>query len=190
MPARPYEVLGSEVILENPFLRVRADRIRGRSTDGVHYVVELPRAATIVPVLDDGRILMIRQYRHSVRDIILELPGGRIDASEIPEDAARRELLEETGYAAKSFHLLGSFIPAAGLLDHVGFLFEARGLEPGTSKPEALEEIEVVPMTMDEVASGLASGQIVDGFCLAGLFRFFLHRGWVFPGGRAPGPSR
>jgi ADP-ribose pyrophosphatase len=160
--------------------------VRGRDSEGIHYVVELPRAATIVPILPDGRVLLIRQYRHSVGQSILELPGGRVEPSEAPEAAARRELAEEAGYEADAWRSLGTFMPAAGLLDHVGHLFEASGLRPVARKLEALEEIEIVPMTPVELSEALASGAIVDGFCLAGLFRFFLRRqagglGTLFP---------
>jgi ADP-ribose pyrophosphatase len=182
---RPYDVLGSRVVLSNPFLRVREDKVRGRETEGLHYVVELPRAATIVPVLDDGRLLMIRQYRHSVGRAILELPGGRVDPAETPEAAARRELVEETGYEASTYHSLGSFIPAAGISDHVGHLFEARGLRRVERRLEAFEEIDLVPMPWEDVARALASGEIDDAFCLVGLFRFFLRHGRV-AGGLAP----
>jgi ADP-ribose pyrophosphatase len=177
MSPRPYDVLGSRLVLENAFLRVREDRVRGRESEGLHYVVELPRAATIVPVLPDGRVLLIRQYRHSVGRSILELPGGRVEPSEAPEAAARRELAEEAGFEAGAWEPLGTFLPAAGLLDHVGFLFEARDLKPVARRLEALEEIELVPMTPPELASALASGTVADGFCLVALFRFFLRRG-------------
>jgi ADP-ribose pyrophosphatase len=179
MSPRPYDVLGSRLILENPFLRVREDQIRGRSSEGLHYVIELPRAATIVPVLDDGRLLLIRQYRHSIGRSILELPGGRVDPAETPEAAARRELVEEAGYEASSWEPLGSFIPVAGISDHVGWLFEARGLRPAARRLEALEEIDLVPMPWEEVARALTSGEIVDAFCLVALFRFFLRHGRV-----------
>jgi ADP-ribose pyrophosphatase len=186
MSPRPYDVLGSRVVLENAFLKVREDRIRGRSTEGLHYVVELPRAATIVPVLDDGRLLMIRQYRHSVGRAILELPGGRVDPAESHEDAARRELVEETGCEAAAYHPLGSFFPLAGISDHVGFLFEARGLTPVPRRLEALEEIDLVPMTWDAVMRALADGEISDAFCLVALFRFFLRHGRVAGGPEGP----
>jgi ADP-ribose pyrophosphatase len=186
MTARPFDVLSSRIVLDNPFLRVRADQVRGRDEEGVHYVVELPRAATIVPILDDGRVLLIREYRHSIGRVILEFPGGRVDPSETPETAARRELVEETGFEAETFVPLGSFFPAAGLLDHEGFLFEARGLKPAPRRLEAFEEIEVVPMTWAEVDAALAAGKIVDGFCMAALFRFFLRQGARLAGD-APG---
>jgi ADP-ribose diphosphatase len=174
---RPYSVLGSRLVLENRFLRVREDRVRGRDAEGLHYVVELPRAATIVPVLPDGRVLLIRQYRHSVGESVLELPGGRVEPSEAPEAAARRELAEEAGFEADEWSALGTFMPAAGLLDHVGHLFEARGLRPVARRLEALEEIDLVPMSGEELSAALISGTIVDGFCLVAMFRFLLrHR--------------
>jgi ADP-ribose pyrophosphatase len=179
MSPRPYDVLGTRLLLENAFLRVREDRVRGRASEGLHYVVELPRAATIVPVLDDGRLLMIRQYRHSVGRAILELPGGRVDPAETPEAAARRELVEETGYEALTYEPLGKFLPVAGISDHVGFLFEARGLRPAPRRLEDFEEIDLVPMAFADVDRALAAGEIEDAFCLVGLFRFFLRHGRV-----------
>jgi ADP-ribose pyrophosphatase len=174
MSPEPYEVASSRFVLENLFLKVREDAVVSQGMSGLHYVVELPRAATIVPVLDDGTIVFIRQYRHSIGRVILELPGGRVEPGEAPDAAARRELREEAGFEAAHLVPLGSFFPVAGISDHEGFLFEARGLQPAERRLDFLEDIEVILMSPKDLQRALDSGAIVDAFCLVALFRFFL----------------
>lgn len=177
MPLDPYRVTASRIALANKYVTVREDDFLHGGKPGVHYVIDLPRAAAVVPIMDDGRILLIRQYRHCVGRVLLELPAGRVDAGETVEAAARRELSEETGFEADHWTPLGRFFPLAGLSNHEGFFFEARGLRPGTRHPDEFEDIELAPTTPAEARRLIASGELVDGFCQLGLFHWFRSRG-------------
>lgn len=177
MPLEPYRVTGSRVPLRNKFVTVREDDFEVRGRRGVHYVIDLPLAAAIVPVLDDGRLLLIRQYRHCVGRVLLELPAGRVDPAESPLDAARRELREETGYSATQWRPLGRFFPLAGLSNHEGYFFEARGLVPGQTEFDDCEDIELAPTTPAEARRLIADGELLDGFCQLGLLRWFMAQG-------------
>jgi ADP-ribose pyrophosphatase len=111
-------------------------------------VVDQPRdAVAIAARFEDGQLLLVRQYRHAVGDWLLEIPAGRLDPGESALEAARRELEEETGYRARSWRPLGSFVLAPGLCTERMTLFLAEGLEPagdGRRTPDADEELEVL----------------------------------------------
>jgi ADP-ribose pyrophosphatase len=179
MPLEPYRVIGTRVALDSKYVKVREDVFVHGGKQGVHSVIDLPKAAAVVPVLDDGRLLLIRQYRHCVGRVLWELPAGRVDPSETVEEAARRELEEETGFTASEWRALGSFYPLAGLSNHEAFVFEARGLTPGPKRLDEFEDIEAAPLTPAEVLEKLAAGEIPDGFCQLGLLHWLRHRGVV-----------
>ncbi len=180
MSLTPYRVTATRTALNNKFLTVREDDFEyGAGKRGVHYVIDLPRAATVVPVLDDGRILLIRQYRHCVGRVLFELPAGRVDPGEDVLAAARRELREETGYTATHWRALGNFFPLAGLSNHEGFVFEARGLVAGATELDDCEDVVPHPVTAAEALQLIRDGTLVDGFCQVGLFRWFMANGGV-----------
>lgn len=179
MPLDPYEVTASRHVLKTRFVDVREDLIRHGDADGVHYCVELPRAAVVLPVLDDGSVVMIRQWRHCVGRVLLELPAGRAAPGEPIESAVARELEEETGFRAATLEFLGSFFPLAGISDHEGFIFIAKGLTPGPVRREALEHLETETVSPENLLRLLGEGAIADGFAQVALFRWFARRGSV-----------
>lgn len=174
MALDPYEVTSSRSVLSTRFVDVREDLIRHGGENGVHYCVELPRAAVVVPVLPDGSIVMIRQWRHCVGKVLWEVPAGRAAPGEPIELAAARELEEETGYRTERLESLGHFFPLAGISDHIGYVFAATGLVAGLSRLEALEKLETVTIPSDRVIEMLTSGEIEDGFAQVALLRWFL----------------
>ncbi len=120
----------------------------------------------LIPVLDDGRIVLIQQYRHSVKRVLWELPAGSIDPDEKPEDAALRECEEETKLAPARVEQLATMFPAPGYCDEKMIFFKATGLhEPAPDsphKPDEDEDITVHPTTVAEARRMLARGDIVD----------------------------
>ena len=117
-------------------------------------IVDHPGAVCVAPVLPDGRFVLVRQYRHATGEWLLEIPAGRLEAGETPEQAARRELEEETGYRADSFELLRSLWPAPGFCSEQIHLFLATGLESlpgGGLEADEDEELEVVTMGAEEI---------------------------------------
>jgi ADP-ribose pyrophosphatase len=122
-----------------------------------------------LPVLDDGRIVLVRQYRYAVSDFVWELPAGRRDPSESPEAGARRELEEEVGLRAASLEPLSTFWTTPGFCDEVMHLFRATGLESIPPRPEADERIEPGTFTLDEAMAMVARGEIREGKTLVAL---------------------
>ena len=117
-------------------------------------VVDHPGAVCVAPVLDDGSLLLVKQYRHACGDWLVEVPAGRIEAGEDPLTAAQRELEEETGHVAREWSLLTRFFAAPGFCSEVIHIFEARGLEevPGGGKPaDDDEELEIVRLDPAEI---------------------------------------
>jgi ADP-ribose diphosphatase len=135
---------------------------------GSHEIATIRHAPCVVliPVLDDGRIVLIRQYRHSVRRVLWELPAGSIDAGESPEAAALRECEEETKLAPSRVERLAAMFPAPGYCDEEMLFFRATGLHaaPADSphKADEDEDITVHPTTVAEARAMLARGDIVD----------------------------
>ncbi|HKF66361.1 MAG TPA: NUDIX hydrolase [Vicinamibacterales bacterium] len=120
----------------------------------------------VIPILDDGRVVMIRQFRHSVGRDLWELPAGNVDAGESVEAAARRECEEETQLAPEHIEKLGALFPAPGYSDEEMFFFRASGLRPPAKdsphKPDDDESIEVHPMTVAEAKAMVDRGDVVD----------------------------
>ena len=137
-------------------------------------VVRHPGAVAIVAVTPEREFVMVRQYRYAAGRFLLEIPAGTREPGEKPEDTARRELREETGYTAASLRPLGSFFSAPGFCDEVIHLFHADGLTPGEQDTDFGEEIEIVALPVEEGRRRLGAGGFEDAKTLVGLGLFFL----------------
>lgn len=132
-------------------------------------VVRQRGSVAALPVLDDGRVVLIRQYRYAVDERVWEIPAGRIDPGETPEAGARRELEEEVGYAAESLEPLITFYTTPGFCDERMHLFRASGLRPVPARPEEDERIEAALFTIEEARAMIARGEIREGKTLVAL---------------------
>src|ERR1700758_2805813 len=132
-----------------------------------------PGSVVVLPVLPDGRIVMIRQYRHATRQYLWELVAGRKEPEETPKQGAARELLEETGYRAKRFKVFMDFFPTPGFLEERMYLLLAEGLTAGEAQPEEDEKIEVRPFRLTELKQMIKSGRLRDAKSIAGIL-FYL----------------
>jgi ADP-ribose pyrophosphatase len=126
----------------------------------------------VLPVLPDGRIVMIRQYRHATRQFLWELVAGRIDAGENPRKAAARELIEETGYRAKKFSIFLDVFPTPGFLEERMYILLAEGLTLGEAEPEEDEKIEVKAYSKRELEGMIGSGKLHDAKSIAGILYY------------------
>lgn len=126
-------------------------------------VVHHPGGAAVLPLLDDGRVVLIRQFRPALGGMVLEIPAGRLEPGEAPETCARRELREEVGYRAENLEKLGEMLPAVGFCDERIHLFVADGL---SSVPQALEPdeyLEVLRLPLASVMRMVNEGLLPDG---------------------------
>jgi len=160
-----------ERVYEGKVISVDLDGVRlpnGRETS--LEIVRHPGASAVVPVMDDGRVLLIRQYRWAAGGYLLEAPAGKLDPGEDPGACAARELEEETGFRARTVEKLASVWTTPGFTDELIHLYLARGLEPGRQRLDSDEVLEPCPMTWDEVDAAIADGSLCDAKTLCALF--------------------
>lgn len=162
--------LGSRVLAKGHFLEVRIDDVRlPDGATATREYIHHPGAVAVLALLDDGTLLLERQYRHPVRQVVLEIPAGKIDAGEDLLGCARRELLEETGYTAREWARAGSLHVAVGCSDEVIHLFFARGLERGAQQLDEGEFIELTSVGEAELDAMAARGEVTDSKTLFAL---------------------
>jgi len=128
-----------------------------------------PGAAAVVPLKDDGTVVLIRQFRHAAGGFIYEIPAGKLDRGEDPLNCAARELEEEVGYRAASFQLLSSIFTAPGFADEVIHIYKAIGLTKGRQQLDRDEVLEIVEMPLDQAIEKIQDGTIRDGKTIIGL---------------------
>jgi len=170
----PETRVGSRRIYAGRVVNLRVDRVRlpgGRETE--REVVEHPGAAVIVP-LDQGDVLLVRQFRYAVGTALLELPAGTLEPGEPPLEAARRELLEEVGVEAADWESLAVLFPSPGVMTEVMHLFLASGLTPPRTVPPARtdtsdEHLAVERVPLPEAVARVARGEIRDAKSVAGI---------------------
>ena len=158
----------SELVHQGSFLQVKRDTVRlphgGEATR--EYVVH-PGAVVVIGLLDDGRVLLERQFRYPVGLVMTEFPAGKLDAGEQPLFCAKRELLEETGYTAREWAYAGPMHLAIGYSTEVIHVFFARGLAAGERQLDADEFLDVCSMTPAELIDGVRTGQVTDAKTLS-----------------------
>jgi ADP-ribose pyrophosphatase len=170
MPDDKARVLQHRRLYEGRVLSLDVDEVsEPGGVTGTREVVRQTGSVAALPVLDDGRLVLVRQYRYAVSDFVWELPAGRRDPSESPEAGARRELEEEVGLRAASLEPLSTFWTTPGFCDEVMHLFRATGLESIPPRPEADERIEPGTFTLDEAMAMVARGEIREGKTLVAL---------------------
>lgn len=178
---RPPETkISGKRVYEGRVLNLEVDRVRlAGGRQAVREVVRHPGAAVVVPVLDDGRILLVRQFRYAAGETLLELPAGKRDSNEEPAACAMRELAEETGFAAASLTYLAGFFTAPGFTDEFIHCFVASGLQRAAEAvvKDADEELEVLAVTLEEAHRLIAGGAIRDAKTLVGLLLYGARRG-------------
>lgn len=163
-------ILSSKTIYHGKVLQLMLDRViepGGVTAD--REVVRHSGSVVVLPYLSHGQVLLVRQFRYATRKWLWELVAGAIERGETPLEAARRELLEETGYRARSVRAVLNFYPSPGFLSERMHLVEARGLTRSKAQPEADERIRVGRFTVAALRQALRKKKIEDGKTLVGL---------------------
>ena len=157
------------LLTTSKFRVVRETVTTGAGKTKTREIVRHPGACVIVPLLDDGRVCLIRNWRIAVGQTLIELPAGTLEPPEPPHVTAERELIEETGYRAKKIEFLHAFFLSPGILDEKMHLYLATGLTAGETAREEGEEIENWHVPFDEAIAMIFRGEIQDAKTIVGL---------------------
>lgn len=170
-----WKILSSKYLFKSKWLTVRKDYIRMPSGIEMkdYYVLEYPDWINVIAITEDGDFIIERQYRHGIESVNYELCAGIIEEGEQPIDAAKRELLEETGYEGGVWTLYCESCPNPAAMTTTSFTFLAKGVKnSGKRYLERTEDIEIYLMTFDEVKDLVMNGEIKQGQMLAPLWKY------------------
>jgi ADP-ribose pyrophosphatase len=174
-----YQLIEKQVIYTGKIITLEIHHLENDQGRRRHReIVVHPGAAVVIPFLDPRTILLIRNHRYAVRQILLELPAGTLDKNEDPMNCAGRELQEETGYLAGKLKILGNFFTSPGVLTEKIYAFAAYDLQKSRTNLQEGEEIEVLPTNLNEAIRMVRDGEIIDAKSIAVLLTYELfHRG-------------
>jgi ADP-ribose pyrophosphatase len=177
MPPKPWKVISSSQDKSYRVFSLRTDRAISPRTEKDHdfFILESSSWVNIIPLTPENEVVMVRQYRHGIRDVTLEIPGGLVEQNDNAEKAAHRELFEETGYRTSEMILLGSVHPNPAIQNNQCFTFLATDVSlTGSQHQDEKEDIEVVLRPLTEIPKLIRNGDITHALVLAAFYRFFM----------------
>ncbi|MGE4589280.1 MAG: NUDIX domain-containing protein [Acidaminococcaceae bacterium] len=169
--------LSTETVFDGKFLKIAVDKVilpNGR--EAVRELVHHPGAVAILPILEDGSIVFVKQYRYPLDSVLYEIPAGKLEINEEPLKCAIRELSEETGYSAAKWSKLTTIATTPGFTDEIIHLYLAEGLELHEQHTDDDEFIEVVTIEKEDVRKMLLAEAIFDAKTLSALYLYFLRK--------------
>lgn len=168
-----YKLLKSEILYKGKVFNLKVDEISYNTSgnNGIREIAVHPGGAVVIPVKDDGKLILVKQFRYPIQNWLIEFPAGKIDANEDPLICATRELEEETGYRAAKIEKLGEILTAPGYCTELLHIYSATGLVPGNHNREEGElGMEILEMTIEEVQDLIRTGKINDAKTIAGIY--------------------
>jgi len=167
------KILSSETLFHGNVFDVRRERVREPGgVEATREFVVHNGSVVILPVLADGRILLVNQYRHSADSYLWELVAGRMEPDENPLAGAKRELLEETGYTARKWQKILDVFPTPGFVSEKMLVYVARDLRPGLAHPEEDERITVRAFPPRQLENWIRTGKLRDAKSVAGILYY------------------
>ncbi len=177
MTLKQWDVISTKRNHSFKIFNLRTDTARSPRTGKAwdFYVLESSHWVNVIPLTSDQEVILVRQYRHGIQDITLEIPGGLIETGDSPMEAAERELCEETGYKAKEIIPLGSVLPNPAIQNNRCYTFLAKDVFPaGDQQLDEKEDIEVLSRPLADIPRLIQEGQIDHSLVLSAFFRYFM----------------
>lgn len=163
------KTISSELVYEGPVFQIRKHRVETPGGESIRDIVEHSGGAIMLAITGEGKVIVERQYRKALEKPFLELPAGKADPGETPEETAVRELSEETGYTASMVEHLISFYPTCGYSNEYLHIYLCRGLTKGETHWDRDECIEILEYYPDELLDMIRKGEIEDSKTIIGL---------------------
>lgn len=160
-----WKILSSEYLSSHRYFTARKDKCEtpGGKIIPEYFVVELPTTCCAVAVTEEGEVLIVKQYRHPIEETLLEIPGGFIDEGEVPEEAMKRELKEETGYEFSSIVKVGKIAANPGVLNNFTYFFLAEGGKKTSGQMlDENEELQIVKISLEELKELFLQNKIMQ----------------------------
>ncbi|MFZ0449716.1 MAG: NUDIX hydrolase [Desulfatiglandaceae bacterium] len=185
MPPKPWEVISTIRDKSYRVFALRKDTALSPRTGKTHdfFILESSSWVNVIPLTKDNQVVLVRQYRHGTGEVTLEIPGGLVENKDTPEQAAWRELAEETGYGAEEMISLGFVFPNPAIQNNKCFTFLAKNaMQVGEQDQDGGEDIEILLKPLSEIPGLIRTGVISHSLVVAAFYRFFMEH--------ARGPGR
>jgi len=177
MPPKPWNLISSTLSKSYRVFGLRTDNARSPRTGESHdfFVMESPSWVNVIPLTGDEQVVLVRQYRHGTREVTLEIPGGLVEEGDSPQEAACRELREETGYASGGLILLGAVHPNPAIQNNLCYTYLARNVRPvGELELDDQEDIEVVLHPLSDIPLLIREKKITHALVIAAFYYYFM----------------
>ena len=177
MSPKPWQIVSSTRDRRYRVFNLRTDLAISPRTGKEHhfFIIESTPWVNVIPLTDQNEVVLVKQYRHGTQDVTLEIPGGLVEVSDSPESAAKRELMEETGYMAFELVLLGTVHPNPAIQNNLCYTYLAKDVVlSGKQDLDDKEDIQVVLRPLDEIPDAIRNGEITHSLVLAAFYRYFM----------------
>lgn len=169
--------ISTQPIFQGKMISLQVDTVKlPNGAEATREIVKHPGAVAVLAITPDDRMLVVEQYRKPLEKSQIEIPAGKLDPGEEPENCARRELVEETGYTSGSLRLLSSFYTSPGFADEIIHLYVAEDLTKGEAQPDEDEFLEIEAITLEQAQQYLAEGRISDAKTIMAMYAWQMYK--------------